>query len=856
MSAGFRLRVPRCGRDEAAEHAAEVLELRVHGVNNTTPAELLDLPPDAVELVAGDKNGSFWAPRDPHSDKPALRRGRVPEGIVREAYSWGGMVRTTPNFGGVGAAGVVTGVVARIAYALILPFSIGNAALWSAPVDTASSHIRSAVTAGLSRLFGLVLTLLFAMTGVTLSLDLVGAQCAAQPGLCAVIQPVLDPLAPWTAGQRLALFSLAPVAAVSGLWLLSLFSRHRYDVLPGLEGSGDVRLAARARPPVRAAAPRAVLSQPDFWSNRITGDLARAHVAGAVLLVAALVTQHVAVGSGHSGFTAVAILAAVLLAMVATLVTVLPTMSPQPALGGPAWPSAACNAALTASVVVFAVVLAMLVWALPGDALSAVPGEHALYGAGFVPLALVGTGAALAVSGIAWRPWRDRRHTAWAGCAPAVFLTLSLTLATSVSAITVVMIGDLLNGPLPPSELVRDYARTTVALQLPSVWVGLGTAILVALLLAVVVIAVTLVVPRSVTARAAAWGAPSRPGDEVVPIGPGVMPLSQRAMFARVVAARRMAATLHCIEPIMGVTVTLLGIGVVAGWIWTGTAYLYDVALWSVLSAVGTSPLLTVLNGSLWWLGVIGVVLVAVLASGATPTTPRPLGIVWDITCYLPRTGQPFGPPCYAQRAVPEIAGRVFSWLRGSRARRAVITAHSMGGVLAVSALGVLASSPDTRSVLGRVRLLTFGVQLRPYFGRMFPELLGPEIVGTQPALAPRLLARDPWARDFQAQRRQPPPRVDRLVGRLLGGDTVQWASLWRLTDYLGFPAVSTAPPPGAPGDASARPAHRGPRAATGVDRYAQEVDTSGYMVRIGRHTDYFRTPAYAAALRELAGLR
>ena len=81
-----------------------------------------------------------------------------------------------------------------------------------------------------------------------------------------------------------------------------------------------------------------------------------------------------------------------------------------------------------------------------------------------------------------------------------------------------------------------------------------------------------------------------------------------------------------------------------------------------------------------------------------------------------------------------------------------MLAAHSMGGVLAVSSLALLASVASTRSQLSRVSLLTFGVQLRPFFGRMLPELLGPEVLGIQPSTGPRLGAR-PVAGDFEAQR-------------------------------------------------------------------------------------------------------
>ena len=69
-----------------------VLELRVHGVNNTTPADLLDLPPFDVRQVRGDKRAGFWL-AEPNLAPRQGERGHIPAGIRREAYSWGGLVR-------------------------------------------------------------------------------------------------------------------------------------------------------------------------------------------------------------------------------------------------------------------------------------------------------------------------------------------------------------------------------------------------------------------------------------------------------------------------------------------------------------------------------------------------------------------------------------------------------------------------------------------------------------------------------------------------------------------------------------------------------------------------------------------
>ena len=69
-----------------AAPGGDVLELRVHGVNNTTASDLLDLRPTEVELVAGDRLGSFWRPTAAAAQTHTPgQRGFVPPGITREA---------------------------------------------------------------------------------------------------------------------------------------------------------------------------------------------------------------------------------------------------------------------------------------------------------------------------------------------------------------------------------------------------------------------------------------------------------------------------------------------------------------------------------------------------------------------------------------------------------------------------------------------------------------------------------------------------------------------------------------------------------------------------------------------------
>lgn len=231
----------------------------------------------------------------------------------------------------------------------------------------------------------------------------------------------------------------------------------------------------------------------------------------------------------------------------------------------------------------------------------------------------------------------------------------------------------------------------------------------------------------------------------------------------------------------------------------------------------------------------------AAIAANALTTKERPLGLLWDLICFLPRAGHPFGPPCYSERVVPELTQRIWAWQQAPGAgdpRSVVLSAHSLGAVLATSCLFALRGQGVWTE---RIGLITYGIQLRPYFGRFFPELFGPEVLGAEPCRPPSLWARDPWFAQVCADEKVHPaePRENSLVDVLSHGPNgvrarPAWISLWRRTDFLGFPATS----------------YR----ATGnpIDRGASELDVRTYLPTIATHSHYPLAPQYDAALAEL----
>ncbi|WP_307027471.1 helix-turn-helix domain-containing protein [Arthrobacter globiformis] len=240
-----------------------------------------------------------------------------------------------------------------------------------------------------------------------------------------------------------------------------------------------------------------------------------------------------------------------------------------------------------------------------------------------------------------------------------------------------------------------------------------------------------------------------------------------------------------------------------------------------------------------------GVILAATLILGfmvknaATSADDRPLAVLWDIMCFLPNAAHPFGAPSYSNRVVPELARRMHDWLQNPSSSggpsKVLLSAHSLGAVLAIAAIFHLkACKPDVDFT--RVRLLTYGVQLRSYFGRFFPELFGPQVLGTIPTRGPSLFSIDPWKKARQNEGADPSLDGFTLV-HLLGGvvsagptsSTIStspvWKNIWRRTDYLGFPAYA--------------------HSENCIDEYADETEPRCSQFKVATHGNYTATTTY-----------
>jgi hypothetical protein len=209
--------------------------------------------------------------------------------------------------------------------------------------------------------------------------------------------------------------------------------------------------------------------------------------------------------------------------------------------------------------------------------------------------------------------------------------------------------------------------------------------------------------------------------------------------------------------------------------------------------------------------------LVALLRSDFSDQSSRKsVGAIWDVATFWPRAAHPFAPPCYAERAVPELVDRLRQ-LTGTVPRRAddpawqqiqahlrneadspvspagpvLLTGYSQGSIITPA---VIAQLPDP--TLAKVALLTLACPASRLYGRAFPAYFGKGSLRTLAGLLEVSVPADHGADDAAA------PGSGEQGGLAAGGEHGageehgaggeqgftggRWKNLVRPTDYIG----------------------------------------------------------------------
>ncbi|MEV7521160.1 hypothetical protein [Streptomyces sp. NPDC091371] len=753
--------LPPAGGDEGADPAGApvlALELLVHGVAGAAPAELLGDP--RTVRVTGDSTAAvFRRTEDADAEAHPERYAGRP---VPEAYCWS---RLTSGNG------------ARALWLLLLPFMVANLAHWARPAGTTGTAPCAVRAYGvLVRLLALSLTVLLIAAACEVALDLFAWQCAGSGG-CAGSgsRSWLRFLAPgggWWAqpGRRLALGALVPAALTGLLWYLSNRTWSAYESQPPPAGAADPDTASDTEP---------ALGRPGFWyGRRLVARLRAAHTAAGLLTVAVAVSVPTARQDRRSGTPVLEALGwatqALLAAGALAVAWVVCRRGRTEARADHHLDRAAVTLLPGAALALLVAVLVHACWARPAwTSTGRLPGDFA-----FGVLMLAQGGCVLALAAVARHLHRRAPDPAAAlgGLGGPAVAMLGCALGGVMSGGVAQRVADWLDGPATPGT-------AGAPLPGPPVLLSWQAAVLPPLLLVPALLAAWFGVRGARARRRIAAGiAAEYPGE--TPDGPR----SRRIAGARAAAALTDSAPWF-VAAVSGITL-LLGAGALAG-AWIGGRVPGE-------AARGSGPLLeaaarTAQDAGSWLIG-FGFVLFVTWGRRAyrDPAARRTIGILWDVGTFWPRAAHPFAPPCYAERAVPDLTWRMTGWT-GRTGGRLVISGHSQGSVLAAAAVWQL--PPATRS---RVALLTYGSPLARLYGRWFPAYFGPG-----PLTA-------------------------------LHGELDCWRNLWRATDPIGGPAL-----PGAGQEVDRGPL-ADPVAYGRSDRHPLPAPILG-------HSDYQADPAFAA---------
>ena len=696
----YSMDVPSVPLAPEDDHNDGLTELRVHGVSGT--------PPDA--LLADNAPVQMWGDRVAGFYRSARRK--APDGVVGrnvEAYSWGGLT---------------SGSSLRVLWLVLLPFLLGNLSGWTCSRRTRGNPVLFGVHRAATSLGSLALTLNAAFAATLITADVAGYQAVRAD----VVKNSwwLAPMGwPQIAGHpaRQVLVGVF-VAALVVLAVHLLVGRSlRYEkVRPPHRTDAEPPGPARLR---TAAALDNGLRDKSFWDGaRSTALLAWVHSAAytAFLAVVLAFTARSATGGTAAGDGSAALFwvgsctgGAVLAGCVLYLIV--------DAGAGEAPALRKVPPVLAGLAIASLVCVGVFAWLQPAFTNTAtdLPGIATVF-----HWAAIGFAACAVLVACSVLLGLDRQWRSTFAAAPLACLLLGFGLL-NVMLLCLLDWTANLAGPVTVKQQVPKGS-----IYIPNlVWYGapmLAWALVAAAFLFFAKLLINCLwrsrrLPQE-TAEAyqthfdakleiqGGWTGPGDPraaGWYTSALGPDVDAANQGwsmnvSRWLVIGSAARSAATLVWLIIIFQLAISL------SEWAWpfvpphflryTGTAL--------------AGLILPVLAGF-------------ILSAWSNPSRRRGIGIIWDVGTFWPRSFHPFAPPCYAERAVPDLQRRVW-WLRDNGGK-VIMVAHSQGAILAAAAFAQEDCQPRSDPDDPRTALITFGNPLTRLYAWGFPGYITPEFV-------------------------------------------------------------------------------------------------------------------------------
>ncbi|MET8119882.1 hypothetical protein [Micromonospora sp. NPDC005189] len=634
-----------------------------------------------VHQVAGDRSGGFYRPRPGYPDSTGT------DGVTLEAYRWSDLPSGT--------------AVRTLSLVFLLPFMLCNVALWMRPASHASKYGIMA----LCRVLALTLTMLYVLSIVGVALDLIAWRCMGTPS-CLAGRSWLSWLGGRPTGLRLGVLALVPVAAIGFVWWLGARPGHSFDAF---------------RTPSTPVSNHRLSAVGQWDGEPLVGRLRSVHVAAAFAtldgsLLAARASQ-------HASWVMVALVAAtgaVLLTclVLLTMVRAIDRTDRAPRLDALFRGLRTIACGLTILVIVH-VVVSPAPW--PQD--GALPGYGATVAWLFVSQTVL---VAVLTAVVIWRRGGGQRGALLRALGAPVFVTIAAGLAVAFSAELVYRVADLLDR----DGTTADSLETSPPLAYKWAIFGFFLSVVTALLVAGLVTVLTRRGRRRAARAIVAADFPHAPPKAA-------------DRLRRVEQAVARARFTERLEPLSVVYAGLAALGLATSVLGLLQLLPGDVAQRSV--GVPESMVNFLIGSGSYVIAaiILGLVIGGIFAY-RTALFRRYVGVLWDLGTFWPRAAHPFAPPCYAERAVPELAKRI-SYLV-EQGQGVLLAGHSHGSVLLAATVLQL----PTR-ITDRVALLTYGSPLGRLYSRLFPAY------ADEPAL--------------------------REIGERVGW---RWINLWRDTDPIG----------------------------------------------------------------------